>query len=58
MIVLIHLLLQPDNNCANTPAIYKQDNNHTDMPAIYRLTDRQALCSTTITTRRSHRTAT
>ena len=40
MIAPTHLLSQPDNDRANTPAIYEQDNNHTDTPAIYQPNDR------------------
>ena len=63
MIVLTHLLSQPDKDCADTPVIYKRDNDRADMLTIYyrpndracthiinRPTDRQALCLTTITT--------
>ena len=45
-----------DNDCANMHAIH-QLTDHAYVPAIYRPTDRQALRSTTITTRRSQRTA-
>ena len=58
MIAPTHMLSQPDNDRADTPAIYKRDNDRTNMPTIYRPADRRALHLTTITTRRSHRTAT
>ena len=39
------------------PTIHRP-NDRADMPATHRPTDRRALCSTTIVTRRLHRTAT
>ena len=35
MIAPTHLLSQPDNDRADTPAIYKRDNDYADTPAIY-----------------------
>ena len=49
MIAPTHLLSQPDNDRANTPAIYRP-NDHAYTPTISRPTGRQALCLTTITT--------
>ena len=34
MIALTYLLLQPDNDRADTPAIYERDNNRADMLTI------------------------
>ena len=51
------LLPESDNCCAYMHAIYRLT-DRAYVPAIYRPTDRWALRSTTITTRRSHRTAT
>ena len=53
----MHIIHRPTNS-TNTPAIMTRLNNRANMPAIYRLTNRQALYLTTITTRRLHRTAT
>ena len=53
----MHTIHRPTDS-ANIPAITTRPNDRADMPAIYRPIDRRALRSTTITTRRSHRTAT
>ena len=53
----MHTIYQPTNS-ANMPAITTQLNDCADVPIIYRLTNKQALYLTTITTRRLYRTTT
>ena len=50
MIALTYLLSQPDNDRADTPAIYERDNDRADMLTIYhRPTDRADMPTIPIT---------
>ena len=53
----MHMIYQPTDS-TNTLAITTRPNDRANVPAIYRLTNRQILYLTTITTQSSHYTAT